>query len=85
MSIQYLFDESNAMHPNGGARLSPAECGFIICDVESLCNKYRKELDAHAGEDDIHNKMIQAHLEALEYIKEKIDAGQSNKPDKDAE
>lgn len=77
-----IFEISAANHPEGGARLSPAACAFILPEIEALVRRYADELEnpaEHMKDNSIHTRMVEHHLNGLRYIAAHIEAGTTNK------
>jgi hypothetical protein len=79
ISIQELFQDSAALYPQGGARLSPAECAFVLAELDSIVEKYDRELKDEAMSDTL-RRMVEHHVAGLRFITESVRAGMSNKP-----
>jgi hypothetical protein len=72
------FEMSAEMYPNGGTRLSPAACTFILAELEALVRKYTSELDDPDISDTLRS-MVSAHLLGLLAIRDAVKEGMSNK------
>jgi hypothetical protein len=74
MAYQDSFELSATLHKDKGYKLSPAECGFILAELDGLVEKYQKELDDKTTSPAL-KRMIQHHLEGLVYITENVRKG----------
>lgn len=79
MTYEELFEDSRSFHPTGGAQLPPAACAFIEPEINSLVDKYEKQLADETGSPMI-RRMIEDHLSGLRAIQAMIADGAANKP-----
>ena len=78
MSYSERFKDSAALNPNGGFRMSPAACGFILAEMEGLVQKYEDELAKGDMAPQL-TRMVEHHLEGLRYLTAEIKAGMTNR------
>ena len=72
-----LFESSAKRYPDSGYKMTKAECGFILPEIEGIIEKYKKDMEDPAMSPTL-RRMCAHQLEGLEFILKGLQEGWGN-------